>query len=105
MKKLILSLSALAFATAMTVSAEEVTLSGKATCAKCDLKEAGLTKCKDVLQVTKDGKTTTYDLVGDKAKAFHKEVCSESKEATVTGTVSEKDGKKAITVAKIEAKK
>lgn len=103
MKKLTLSLFALAFATAMTVSAEEVTLSGKATCAKCDLKTAD--KCQNVLQVTKDGKTTTYELMGDKSKAFHKEVCSESKEATVTGTVSEKDGKKTITVAKIEAKK
>ena len=102
MKKLILSLSAIVFATALTASAEEVTLSGKATCAKCDLKTA--TKCQNVLQVTTAGKTTTYELMGDKSTAFHKQVCSESKEATVTGTVSEKDGKKIITVAKIEAK-
>lgn len=103
MKKLILSLSAIVFATALTASAEELTLSGKATCAKCDLKTAD--KCTDVLQVTKDGKTTTYMLTVDKDKAFHKQICSEAKNATVTGTVSEKDGKKFIAVSKFEAKK
>ncbi len=103
MKKLILSLSALAIVGAVTATAEDVTLSGKATCAKCDLKTAD--KCTDVLQVTAAGKTTTYYLEGPTAKAFHKQVCSEAKDATATGAVSEKDGKKIMTVAKIEAKK
>lgn len=88
---------------ALTASAEEVTFSGKATCAKCDLKKSK--SCETVLQVEKDGKTTTYYLTGKPAADFHKDICAESKSATATGTVSEKDGKKTLTVTKIEAKK
>jgi hypothetical protein len=84
----------------ITASAEEVTLSGKATCAKCDLKKAD--KCESVLQVEKDGKTITYYLEGKPVSAFHKEVCSEAKAAKATGTVSEKDGKHILTVSKVE---
>lgn len=90
-------------AAAFSASAEEVTLSGKATCAKCDLKKAD--KCESVLQVEKDGKTITYYLEGKPVSAFHKEVCSEAKPSKATGTVSEKDGKHIFTVSKIETTK
>lgn len=98
-----LSLIAALFVTAtFTASAaEEVTLTGKATCAKCDLKKAE--KCTSVLQVEKDGKTVTYYLEGKPGADFHKEICSESKSAKATGTVSKKDGKDILTVSKIEA--
>jgi hypothetical protein len=97
-----LSLVAIVFAAAFTASAaEEVTLTGKATCAKCELKKSE--KCESVLQVSKDGKTTTYYLEGKPASGFHKEICSEAKSAKATGTVSKKDGKDILTVSKIEA--
>jgi hypothetical protein len=102
MKKLILSLCAVALAGVFTASAEDVTLTGKGTCAKCGLKQAD--KCQNALQVEKDGKTTTYLIEqNDISKAFHKEVCTETKTVKATGVVSEKDGKKILTVSKIEA--
>jgi hypothetical protein len=102
MKSLAL-LTGLFVAAALSASAEEVTLSGKATCAKCDLK---LSKtCATVLQVEKDGKTVTYYLEGKPVSGFHKEVCSEAHAAKATGTVSEKDGKKILTISKIETTK
>jgi hypothetical protein len=55
-----------------------VTVSGKITCAKCTLKKADAKSCQDVLVVA-----------GEKG-------------ATVTGTVTEKDGKKWLTPSKME---
>ena len=83
---------------------KEVTLKGTVTCAKCDLKVAGQDKCATVIKVTTDGKDTVYyfDAKGDKAN--HKDVCKAAKEGSVTGVVSEKDGKKIITVSKVELK-
>lgn len=85
---------------------KEVTLKGTLVCGKCTLKETD--KCTNVLQVKgKDGKTVNYYIKdnGNKAK-YHKGVCppDSKKEATVTGTVSEKDGKKWITAKKVETK-
>lgn len=82
---------------------KEVTLKGEMTCAKCDLKET--TKCQNALKVTEDGKEVTY-LLADNAvsKNFHKQVCKAPKNnVSVTGTVTEKDGKKIITATKIDA--
>ena len=81
---------------------KEVTLEGKITCAKCDL---GVEKaCATVIVAKEDGKDVTYYF--DKAShgKNHKEICKEAKEGKVTGTVSEKDGKKIITVSKVEFK-
>jgi hypothetical protein len=81
---------------------KEVTLEGKITCAKCDL---GVEKkCATVIVAKEDGKDVTYyfDAKGDKAN--HKEICQSAKDGKVTGTVSEKDGKKWITVSKVEFK-
>jgi hypothetical protein len=85
--------------------AKEQTLTGKAMCAKCELKQAD--KCTNALQVAgKDGKTTTYVLADNKvSKDFHGKVCKGILEGvTVTGSVSEADGKKTITASKIAAK-
>jgi hypothetical protein len=84
-----------------TVSAAETTLKGTLTCGKCALKKAD--KCQDVLVVTDDkGAETEYWVVKNEAaeKAGHQ--CKTSAAATVTGEVSEKDGKKWITASKIE---
>ena len=84
-----------------TVSAAEATLKGTIACAKCTLKKAD--KCQDVITVTDDkGAATEYWIVKNEAaeKAGHQ--CSKTAAATVTGEVSEKDGKKWITASKIE---
>lgn len=83
---------------------KEVTLSGEGKCAKCSLKETK--SCQNVIQVTKDGKTETYYLVqNDVSKKFHENVCQESKKVKATGTVKTVDGKKELTVSKIEVDK
>jgi hypothetical protein len=78
----------------------EQTLKGTITCAKCDLKVAD--KCATVIKVTKDGKDTVYYLDDKSAKDNHKKICNTPSKGTVTGTVSEKDGKKTVKVSKIE---
>lgn len=79
---------------------KEVTLEGKITCAKCDLKEAD--KCHTVIKVEKDGKDVVYYFDDKGSKKHHKTVCTEAKKGKVTGTVSEKDGKKIVTVSKVK---
>jgi len=86
-----------------TAVADE-TVTGKLTCAKCSLKKAD--QCQDVL-ITTDaaGKTTEYYVEkNDVAKAYG-HTCKGEKPATVTGTVSEKDGKMWIAATKMEAPK
>ncbi|MDB5171924.1 MAG: hypothetical protein JWO87_3898 [Phycisphaerales bacterium] len=82
--------------------AKEVKLKGTAVCAKCELKETE--KCQDALKVKEDGKEVVYLLTDNAvAKKFHGTICKTTKEdVTVTGTVSEKDGKKIITATKID---
>ena len=83
--------------------AKEETLKGKVTCAKCDLGETE--KCQNVLIVKDGDKEVKYYLADNKtSKDFHGKVCKKAKDdVTVTGVVSEKDGKKVLTASKIEA--
>lgn len=84
-----------------TLSAAESTLSGTIKCGKCSLKKSD--KCQDVLVVTDAaGAATEYWLAKNEAadKAGHQ--CKGEAKATVTGEVSEKDGKKWIAASKIE---
>jgi hypothetical protein len=101
MKKylLILALSGLVGFAASDAKVE--TLTGKAECAKCSLKQTST--CQMAL-TTKDGK---HYLVENNpvSKKFHKNICEESKEVTVTGTVTEKDGKNIIVAKKVELAK
>ncbi len=78
---------------------KEQKLSGTVTCAKCDLKLIK-GKCHTVVKV----KDTVYWFEPDDSKKYHKAICMEAKEGTVTGTVSEKDGKKWVKVSKVEYK-
>jgi hypothetical protein len=86
---------------AARVSAEdkEVTLKGTILCAKCELKETE--KCTNAIRVKEDGKEVVYyfDDKGNK-ESYHKKICQKTAEGSVTGTVSEKDGKKYIKPAK-----
>jgi Family of unknown function (DUF6370) len=91
----------LALVIAARVSAEdkEVTLKGTITCAKCDLKLEK--KCHTVIKVEEGGKDVVYYLDDESAKKNHKTICTEPKKGSVTGKVSEKDGKKIITASKV----
>jgi hypothetical protein len=83
---------------------KSVTITGEGKCGKCALNETA--KCQNVIQVEKDGKKITYYLAqNEKSKAFHENLCKESKKVTATGTVKEVDGKKVLTVTKIELAK
>ncbi len=82
---------------------QEKTLKGTITCAKCDLKKES--KCATVIKVHEDSKDVVYYFDTDSHKKNHGQICQTPKEGTVTGTVSEKDGKKIVKVEKIEFKK
>jgi len=83
---------------------KEVTITGEGKCAKCSLHTAD--KCQNVIEATEDGKTVTYYLAQNKtSKDFHENLCKHSEKVTATGTVKEEDGKKVLTVSKIEEAK
>jgi len=85
--------------------AADVTLSGKIACAKCTLKAADAKECQDVLVVAGEkGATTNYYLVKNPVLEKFGHTCQGEKAATVTGAVSEKDGKKWLTPSKMEPK-
>jgi len=96
-----LLLLALATPTLAADKPKEKTVTGEAKCAKCMLKETD--KCQTVIQVEgKNGKTVTYYLTDNEvSKAFHENVCKETKKATATGTVKKGDGKQEFTASRI----
>ena len=95
-----LAFSAMAAKEAAKDAGKEATLKGTLTCAKCDLKEAE--KCQTVLVVKEGDHKGTYNVAGAKAPK-HGEICKSAKEnVSLTGAVSEKEGKKTITVTKGE---
>jgi Family of unknown function (DUF6370) len=105
LKFIIALLAGLAVAgSTMTALADdkETTITGNMVCGKCTLHETK--ECQNVVQVKEDGKTVNYYLkMNDVSKAAHGAVCGgESEKVTVTGTVTEKDGKKMMTPTKIE---
>ena len=101
--------AAAALGTAWTATADdkkETKLTGTLVCGKCQLKQTP--KCSNVLQVKEGDKTVNYFL-DDKGngEAYHEGVCGGDKVegVTVTGTVTEKDGKKYVKPTKVETKK
>lgn len=102
MKKLTL-LSTILAALAIPAFAADTKLEGEATCAKCTLKTA--TACQAAITVTgADGKKETILADNnDVAKAFHKQICTDTKKVKAEGVVTEKDGKKTIALTKIVA--
>ena len=87
---------------AADATSKEVTITGNMVCAKCTLHETK--SCQNVVQVMQDGKTVNYYLKqNDVSKAAHDPICGGSSEkVTVTGTVTEKDGKEMMTPTKID---
>ena len=78
--------------------AAEVTMTGKIVCALCTLNKADQKDCQDVF-VSND--EVEYYIEKNKTATDAGHVCTSEVSATVTGTVSEKDGKKWITASKI----
>jgi hypothetical protein len=101
-------MSAIAADEKPAVKAEPVTLTGTMWCAKCGLKIEGIKKCTNAIVVKEGDKSVTY-FMEDKGndEDYHEGLCGGGKKegAKVTGTVSEKDGKKWIKVTKVEEKK
>jgi hypothetical protein len=81
---------------------KEVTLKGSITCAKCDLKETKA--CATVIKVKEKDKDVVYYFDTDSHKKNHGTICKAAMDGTVTGKVSEKDGKHIITVTKVDIK-
>jgi hypothetical protein len=103
-KTIVASLAALLLLVGVTaaLAADPVTLTGKIACAHCTLKLEGVTSCQDVLVVEKDGKPTYYYVAKNEVAKSFGHVCSGEKKATVTGTLSEKDGKTWIEASEIK---
>jgi hypothetical protein len=78
---------------------KEETLKGNITCAKCELKVKGQTKCATVVVVKKDNKETVYYFDRDGHKKYHDDICKAGKKGTVKGTVK-KEGEKLIVTVK-----
>ena len=102
MKKLTL-LTTIIAALAIPAFAADTKIEGEAVCAKCSLKVA--TACQTAITVTgADGKKETILADNnDVAKAWHKNICQDTKKVKAEGVITEKDGKKTIALTKIEA--
>ncbi len=83
----------------------ERTIKGEAKCAKCALKESD--KCQTVIETkSRSGEAVKYYVVNnDVAKKFHDTICEEPKKVTAKGTVKTVDGKRELTLTKIEVAK
>ena len=101
MKKILLTLTAVAAMAVTSATAADKHVKGEALCAKCELKETA--KCQDAIRVEEDGKKVVYYVEkNDVTKDLHKKVCSAVIKVDAKGKVSEKDGKKWITLSKLE---
>ena len=89
--------------TSFAVAADQK-IEGEAQCGKCSLKKAD--ECQTVVVTKKGGTETVYWVEeNEKDKELHKEICTTKKPVIVEGTVTEKDGKKLLTISKYELKK
>jgi hypothetical protein len=88
--------------TAAVVTTDEV-FKGTLVCATCELNKADAHECQDVLLVD-DGKGSTaeYYITKNEVATKSGEACTLKIPATVTGSVSQKDGKTWLTPSKIE---
>lgn len=95
--------AAIAFSSA-AIGAEEIEIKGLGQCAKCSLKETDACLTAIVVGPTTAHKEVTYYLgKNDLAEKFHSKVCKAPCDVVAKGTVSEIDGKKILTVTRIEA--
>ena len=85
---------------AMGAESKQVTLSGAIACAKCAFKVGN--ECRTAVKVSEAGKDVIYLFDEAADKKYHEAICKTVRNGKVTGVVSEKDGKKLITVSKVE---
>jgi hypothetical protein len=91
-----------ALAVALPAFAADETLKGEMVCAKCFLKKPDAKECQDVLLVKNaTGEPAEYYVTKNDVSKESGEACTAKIPATITGTVSEKDGRKWITATKI----
>jgi len=91
-----------ALAIAAPAWAADETLKGDMVCAKCFLKKPDAKECQDVLLVKNTtGEPTEYYVTKNDVAKESGEACTTKIPATITGTVSEQDGRKWITATKI----
>jgi hypothetical protein len=104
-REMIATLGALAVAGRAFAAADD-TFKGEMVCAKCYLKRPDAKECQDVLMV-KDAKgaTSEFYITKNTVATESGEACMEPVAATITGTVSEKDGRKWLTASKIVKEK
>ena len=88
---------ALGLTAAASAADESKTVTGKVVCGKCSAKKAET--CQNML-VTADGQE--YWLAKSDAATKFGHICKGEKNATATGTVEEKDGKKWLTASVME---
>ena len=100
-REVMMTLGALAVALPAFAAADE-TLKGDRVCAKCFLKKPDAKECQDVLLVASaSGAPTEYYLVKNDVWKAIGEACTVKVPSTVTGAVSETDGRKWIAATKI----
>jgi hypothetical protein len=81
---------------------DEITITGEGACAKCILKEKGVTDHLKTITVKKADRKQIYYLVeNDIAKKFGDQLCKEPKKIKAIGTVEVVDGKLELTPSKI----
>jgi hypothetical protein len=78
-----------------------VTVQGEVVCTMCVMKDKDAKDCQNVLRVQKDDETVDYYLVKNEVAKEFGHACSGAKDAEVTGTVTEKDGKMWLTATKM----
>jgi len=82
--------------------AKDVTVTGTILCAKCTLHDEAMKECQNVLQVKDGDKVVNYYLVKNEIAKALPDVCKGSKDAKVTGSVAEKDGRLWLTASKLD---
>ena len=93
---------AVAFVAGLHAQDKEVTLKGKITCAKCDLKTAKA--CTTVIVVKEGDKDVVYEFDKESGKKYHKDICTTPKDGSVVGKTSKMKDKHIVTVTKLEWK-
>jgi uncharacterized protein DUF6370 len=76
------------------------TLTGKITCAKCDLGVEA--KCATVIVTKIDGKDATVYFDAASHKKFHGDTCNDPKEGSVTGVVTKTGDKTTIAATTVK---
>ena len=105
MKKLTLLSITIVSALSLSAQAADIKISGEATCAKCTLKKADACQMA-ITYKNADGKEETVLVENNKvAKDFHPTICKTTEKVNAEGTIAEKDGKKLLTLTKIEEAK